>query len=108
MNTEQNTGGGSPLGYLSPLSVWALAFGCSVGWGAFIMPGSTFLPVAGPAGTAIGIAIGALITLVVGFNYHYLMNIFPDSGGAFTYTKKAFGYDCTFIRAAAGGGPRRF
>jgi len=32
--------------YLTSLDVWAMAFGCMVGWGAFVMPGSTFLPVA--------------------------------------------------------------
>ena len=42
--------------YLSPLDVWAIAFGCIIGWGAFMMPGSTFLPVAGPMGTVISIA----------------------------------------------------
>ena len=35
--------------YLSPIDVWAMAFGCMVGWGVFAMPGTTFLPVAGPA-----------------------------------------------------------
>ncbi|MFQ6805194.1 MAG: hypothetical protein ACLRT5_10495 [Lachnospiraceae bacterium] len=40
---------------LSPVNVLALAFGCIIGWGAFVMPGNTFLPKAGPLGTAIGI-----------------------------------------------------
>ena len=25
--------------YLTPLDVWAIAFGCTIGWGAFMMPG---------------------------------------------------------------------
>ena len=54
--------------YLSPLAAWGLAFGCSVGWGAFVMPGNTFLPIAGPWGTAAGMAIGALILFIVGVN----------------------------------------
>lgn len=33
--------------YLKPIDVWAIAFGCIVGWGAFVMPGTTFLPMAG-------------------------------------------------------------
>lgn len=74
--------------YLSPLGVWALSFGCSVGWGAFVMPGTTFLPIAGPLGTALGITIGAIIMLVIGRCYYYLMNRYPDSGGTYTYTKK--------------------
>ena len=85
--------------YLSTLGAWALAFGCSVGWGAFVMPGTTFLPVAGPAGTALGIAVGALVMLVLGANYHYLMNRFPDGGGTYTYTKRCFGYDHGFLSA---------
>ena len=85
--------------YLTPLGAWALAFGCSVGWGAFIMPGTTFLPIAGPMGTVIGIAIGALVMLILGANYHYLMNRFPGCGGVYTYTKHCFGYDHGFVSA---------
>ena len=46
---------------LSPLDVWVMAFGVMVGWGAFAMPGNTFLPVAGPAGTLISMFIGTAI-----------------------------------------------
>lgn len=38
--------------YLSRLDVWALSLSCIIGWGAFVMPGTTFLPIAGPAGPA--------------------------------------------------------
>jgi len=38
---------------LSPAHVWALAFGCVVGWGSFINSGKKFLPNSGVAGTAI-------------------------------------------------------
>jgi len=85
--------------YLTASGAWALAFGCSVGWGAFIMPGSTFLPIAGPIGTAVGIVLGALVMLVIGANYHYLMNRYPDAGGTYTYTKYSFGYDHGFLSA---------
>lgn len=34
--------------YLSRLDVGAISLGCMVGWGAFVMPGTTFLPIAGP------------------------------------------------------------
>ncbi|MBR6966947.1 MAG: hypothetical protein IKH78_00295, partial [Ruminococcus sp.] len=47
---------------------WAMAFGCMVGWGTFVMPGTTFLPVAGPAGTVIAMVIGICIMLVIGCN----------------------------------------
>ena len=86
-------------GYLTAIGAWALAFGCSVGWGAFVMPGTTFLPLAGPVGTALGLGIGALVMLLLAANYHYLMNCFPGCGGAYTYTKRCFGYDHGFVSA---------
>ena len=85
--------------YLGVFGAWALAFGCSVGWGSFVMPGTTFLPIAGPVGTAIGLSLGGLVMLLLAVNYHYLMNRYPDGGGAYTYTKKAFGYDHGFLSA---------
>ena len=83
--------------YLSPLSVWALSFGCAVGWGAFVMPGTTFLPKAGPVGTVIGLIIGAFVMFIIGVNYNYLINKYPDAGGTLTYTIKIFGYDHGFM-----------
>ena len=99
MKDTNSAAGSTPqlLRHLSPLAVWALAFGCAVGWGAFIMPGTTFLPIAGPVGTAIGIAVGAFVMFVIGVNYHFLMNRYPDAGGTFSYTKHVFGYDHAFL-----------
>ncbi len=94
-----NRDGHKTAPYLSTLGAWALAFGCSVGWGAFVMPGTTFLPIAGPAGTALGIAVGALVMLILAANYHFLMNRYPDGGGTYTYTKRCFGYDHGFLSA---------
>ena len=48
--------------YLSVIDVWAMAFGCMVGWGVFAMPGTTFLPVAGPLGTMLSMLIGMIIS----------------------------------------------
>ena len=100
-NQSSVTESGAPrlVRRLSPLAVWALSFGCSVGWGSFVMPGTTFLPIAGPLGTALGIAIGALVMLIIGINYAYLMNRYPDAGGTFTFTKRVFGYDHGFLSA---------
>lgn len=47
--------------YLSRLDVWGMAFGCIVSWGVLAMPGTTFLPVAGPVGTLIAMVIGMAI-----------------------------------------------
>ena len=85
--------------YLSPLDVWGMALGCMVGWGVFAMPGNTFLPVAGPAGTVIAMVIGMAIMLVIGLNFSYLMSRSPMTGGVYTYTKDAFGRDHAFLSA---------
>ena len=49
------------LAYLSPLAVIALSYGYAVGWGSFVLPGTMFLPNAGPAGTIIGFFIGTVM-----------------------------------------------
>lgn len=84
-------------GKLSPLNVWALAFGCIIGWGAFVMPGNTFLVRAGTLGTAIAMGIAASVMIVIAFNYHYMIVKFPVSGGEFAYTRNAFGQKHAFI-----------
>jgi hypothetical protein len=35
---------------LSPINVWALAFGCIIGFGSFMLPGNTFFEICGPNG----------------------------------------------------------
>ena len=85
--------------YLSRSDVWGLAFGCMVGWGVFAMPGSTFLPVAGPLGTIISFAIGTVIMLVISASFSYLMSRSSVTGGIYSYAKEAFGRDHAFICA---------
>jgi signal transduction histidine kinase/CheY-like chemotaxis protein len=85
--------------YLSILTAWGLSFGYAVGWGAFVMPGSQFLPGAGPAGTVIGIAVGTLAMAVIGWNYYRMVSACPGAGGAYAYAQKAFGADCGYLTA---------
>ena len=85
--------------YLTPLMVLALSFGYAVGWGSFVMPGKMFLPGAGPAGTVIGILLGAAAMAVFAFNYHRMVRLFRGPGGAFTFTTKIFGADHGFLLA---------
>ena len=82
LTSAEGKGGSKP--YLTAFGAWALAFGCAVGWGSFVMPGTTFLPIAGPLGSALGLSIGGLVMLILAANYHYLMNRYPDSGGTYT------------------------
>ncbi|MCR5137672.1 MAG: amino acid permease [Oscillospiraceae bacterium] len=83
--------------YLDPVDVWAISFGCMVGWGVFAMPGTTFLPVAGPAGTLISMLLGMAFMLVIGSNFSYLMGRSAVTGGVYSYTKEAFGRDHAFL-----------
>ena len=66
--------------YLSFLGALALSFGYAVGWGAFVMPGTTFLPSAGPLGTVIGVFFGALAMGIFAINYHRLTNRYSGPG----------------------------
>ncbi len=82
---------------LSPLSVWALAFGCIIGWGSFVNPGKKFLPNSGVAGTAIAMALGALVMMIIAFSYAYMVPKCPKAGGEFNFTKKCFGKKAAFV-----------
>jgi len=82
---------------LSPMHVWAIAFGCVIGWGSFINPGKKFLPNSGVAGTAIAMALGALVMVIIAFSYAYMVPKYPRAGGEFTFTKMCFGKNAAFI-----------
>lgn len=90
---------------LNPLNVWAIAFGCIIGWGSFINPGKKFLPNSGVLGTAIAMLLGALVMVIIAFSYSYMVPKFPKAGGEFTFTKACFGkipaYICGWFLVAA-------
>ncbi|MBR4673780.1 MAG: APC family permease [Victivallales bacterium] len=87
----------TPEKNLSTLDVWAIAFGSMVGWGAFVMPGSTFLPVAGPAGSLLSMVIDLAVMLVIVYSVYYLMMRSPRPGGVYSFTKETFGRDHDFL-----------
>ena len=82
---------------MRPIDVWGLALGAIIGWGCFVLPGTAFLPKAGPGGTAAGMLIGALMIIVIAISYGYLINKYPISGGEFIYTKEAIGKRNAFV-----------
>ena len=82
---------------LSPAHVWAIAFGCIIGWGSFINPGKKFLPNSGVAGTAIAMVLGALVMVIIAFSYAYMVPKYPKAGGEFTFTKNCFGKRAAFL-----------
>lgn len=90
---------------LNPMNVWAIAFGCIIGWGSFINPGKKFLFNSGVAGTAIAMLLGALVMIIIANNYAYMVPKYPKAGGEFTFTKACFGkapaYICGWFLLAA-------
>lgn len=76
---------------LTPLNVWSLAFGCVIGWSAYVMPGTVFLPNAGPLGTLIAMELATVVMLIIAYNYSYMIKKFPLTGGEFIYAKMALG-----------------
>lgn len=105
MKNGDNTGNTTLKRQLSPLNVWAIAFGCVIGWGSFINPGKKFLPNSGVAGTAIAMVLGALVMIVIAVSYAYMVPKYPKAGGEFTFTKACFGkrtaYVCGWFLVAA-------
>ena len=82
---------------LSPMNVWAIAFGCVIGWGSFINPGKKFLATSGVAGTAIAMILGALVMIIIAFSYAYMVPKYPKAGGEFTFTKNCFGKNAAYL-----------
>lgn len=84
-------------GRLSPFSAWAFALGTAVGWGSLVVTANGYLGQAGPWGSVLGMVLGTLIMLLIARNYGYMMQIYPDAGGAYTYSREVFGYDYGFL-----------
>ena len=82
---------------LSPMHVWAIAFGCVIGWGSFINPGKKFLPNSGVAGTTIAMILGALVMIIIAFSYAYMVPKYPNAGGEFSFAKNTFGKHMAFL-----------
>ena len=82
---------------LNQMHVWAIAFGCIIGWGSFINPGKKFLPNSGVAGTALAMILGAIVMIILAYAYAYMVPKFPKAGAEFTFTRKCFGKSCAFI-----------
>ena len=97
MSSKTNNSEGSLKRQLNPMHVWAIAFGCVIGWGSFINPGKKFLPNSGVAGTAIAMVLGALVMIIIAFSYAYMVPKYPQAGGEFTFTKNCFGKNMAFI-----------
>ncbi len=81
----------------SPLGIWALSIGCSIGWGSFIVTCNTYLSKSGILGTVFGLLIGMAVILVITWNLQYMIQASPDAGGIYTFEKKVGGRDMGFL-----------
>ncbi len=79
------------------IDVWGLAFGAIIGTGCFFLPGTKFLPLSGPLGMVIGILIGTVMILIIGINYSYLIQQFPQAGGEYIFVRKNLGKSHAFL-----------
>lgn len=82
---------------LKARDIWCLALGAMIGFGCFVLPGNSFLPKAGPLGTALGLIIGAGMVMIVSVSFSYLIQQMPKSGGSFLYAAALFGKGHGFI-----------
>ena len=76
---------------LSPVHVVALSLGSIIGWMAFVMPGTDFLPKAGPLGVSLAFGVASLAMILIALNYGYMVNRHPVAGGEFSFASFAFG-----------------
>ncbi|MBO4384113.1 MAG: amino acid permease [Clostridia bacterium] len=79
------------------LGAFALSVGTSIGWGSFVVTGSNYLSKAGLLGSIIGIALGALLMFIIAYNYHFMINQTPDSGGIYSFVKHTLNGDHAFL-----------
>jgi len=69
---------------LTPPHIAALALGCIIGFGCFVLAGD-FLERAGPLGASIGLVAGALLMLLIAESYAPLIERFPVAGAEFAH-----------------------
>ena len=88
-------------GLFSYIATFALSFGCIIGWGSFILPGTRIIPMSGMVGDAIGLVLAALLAQLVCVNYIGMSKRHPDAKSSYDLVKGAFGADHAFFSAWA-------
>ena len=84
---------------LTPLNAWAFSFACAIGWAAFIMPATTFLPRGGINGSILAFLLGGAAMCVIALCYHYLGNLYPAKGGIYNLIKSSMGRGTAYVAA---------
>ena len=75
---------------LKPLHVGALALGCIIGFGCFVLPGD-LLATAGPLGASLGVFLGGGAMLVIARSYGVMVRAYPVAGAEFAYAYRVGG-----------------
>ena len=88
---------------LTPLNAWAFSFACMIGWAAFVMPGTVFLPKGGIRGSLLAFLTAAALMSVIALNYHYLGNLHTSKGGIYNLVKMSTTRSHAFAAAWAMG-----
>ena len=87
---------------LKPLQVGALALGCIIGFGCFVLPGD-LLATAGPLGASLGVLLGGGAMLVIARSYGVMVRAHPVAGAEFAYAYRVGGryhaYACGWLLA---------
>ncbi len=81
----------------SPLAVFALSVGASIGWGSFVVTCGAYLQKAGFLGTSLGLLAGMAFVLVIAWNLQYMIRVSPGAGGVYTFKKNLSGADTGFV-----------
>ena len=81
----------------SSTTIFFLCLGCIIGWGAFVLPHTLFLPQIGLLNSLIGLSLGAILIGLIAKDYMFLLARFPRVGGEFLFTLRIFGRTHAFI-----------
>ena len=86
---------------LSPLQAWSYAYGCMLGWSAFVMTATMFLPRGGVVGSLLAFPAGGFFIILIALNYHYLSSLCPANGGIFYLLQNTMGRGHAFAASWA-------
>lgn len=97
MAENQNKDVVAPLYKFSSLDICALSIGGAIGWGFFNVPEASYLPIAGPIGTLIGVILSTLFIFLIGVNYLTLIKKYSNKTSSFDYIHETFGFEHGFV-----------
>lgn len=80
-----------------PFDLLALVIGSVVGFGSFVLPGSSFLPESGVLSTVIAMLLGGLMVVFIQAGYAIMLQEQQEDGGEFSYTYRHRGKTHGFI-----------